>query len=261
MPDYLAAAVELALNAGRFIKKTSKELHAITFKGEIDLVTEADTKSEAFIIDGIKASFPEHSILSEEKGVIQLESDYLWIIDPLDGTTNYAHGFPVYAVSIALEYKGEVIVGVVYDPNLDELFTAEKGKGARLNGEPIQVSEINDIGKSLLATGFPYYFRKDPDLILKYFSALALKAQGIRRAGAATIDLISLACGRFDGFWEFGLKPWDMAAAGLIALEAGARITKFNGGKFDIRVPEIVASNGLIHDQMLEVTRFLKPQI
>lgn len=261
MPDYLAAAVELALNAGRFIKGISRELHTISYKGEIDLVTEADTKSEEFIVDGINASFPDHSILSEEKGVINFGSDYLWIIDPLDGTTNYAHGFPVYAVSIALEYRGEVIVGVVYDPNLDELFTAEKGKGARLNGEPIHVSEIGDMGKSLLATGFPYYFRQDPDLILKYFSAFAIKAQGIRRAGAATIDLVGLACGRFDGYWEFGLKPWDAAAGGLIAVEAGARITNFNGGEFDIRVPEIVASNNLIHDQMLEITKSLKPII
>ncbi|MHB8841646.1 MAG: inositol monophosphatase family protein [Candidatus Aquicultor sp.] len=251
--NFLDTAVELALHAGHLIKRLAKQPHTITYKGAIDLVTEADVQSEALVIAGIKERFPDHGILAEEKGSEQGESEFLWIIDPVDGTTNYAHGFPVYGVSIALEYRGEVIVGVVYEPNLDELFTAEKGKGAFLNGAPIRVSETRDLDKSLLATGFPYNFRTDPDRIIKLFTAFSLKAQGIRRAGAATIDLVSLACGRFDGFWEFGLKPWDMAAGGLIAIEAGARITGMEGQSYDIRVPEIVASNGFIHDQMLAV--------
>jgi myo-inositol-1(or 4)-monophosphatase len=257
MSEYLDAAIELALGAGRLLKQLEKERRTITFKGEIDLVTDADMKSEALVIEGIKGRFPGHDILAEEEGDFGIKSDYLWIIDPLDGTTNYAHGFPIYSVSIALEYKGEVIVGVVYDPNLDELFTAEKGKGAFLNGSIVKVSEIGELDKSLLATGFPYYFRERPDLILQFFRGFSMRVQGIRRAGAATIDLTSLACGRFDGYWEFGLKPWDMAAGSLIAKEAGARITRFNGEDFDIRIPEIMASNGLIHEHMLEVIKGL----
>lgn len=253
MGEYLDAAIELALAAGRLAKDMSKEIHRITLKGEVDLVTEVDVKSETLIVDGLRSRFPSHGIIAEESGVTQAESDYLWIIDPIDGTTNYAHGFPVYAVSIGLEYKGDVIVGVVYDPNLDELFTAEKGRGAFLNNEPTCVSSIDDLDRALLATGFPYYFRKDPEKIIRYFTEFSLKAQGIRRAGAATIDLTALASGRFDGYWEFGLKPWDMAAGGLIAAEAGATITKFDRSAFDIRVPEILATNGLIHEQMLEI--------
>lgn len=257
MTSYLDTAVELALSAGKLIKKISRQTHTITYKGEVDLVTEADVQSETLVIQGIKDCYPDHGILAEEEGIFKAESDYLWIIDPLDGTTNYAHNFPIYAVSIALEYKGEVIVGAIYDPNLDELFTAEKKKGAYLNGNPIRVSETKELDKSLLATGFPYFFRKDHDFILNLFSAFSLKAQGIRRAGAATIDYAALACGRFDGFWELGLKPWDMAAGTLIAQEAGAKVTKFDGSPLDIRVPEMVASNGLIHDEMLGVINSL----
>lgn len=260
MENFLDTAVELALHSGQLIKRIAKQPHSVTYKGAVDLVTEADVQSEALVIAGIKERFPDHGILAEEKGIEQGESDYLWIIDPLDGTTNFAHGFPVYGVSIALEYQGEVIVGVVYDPNLDELFTAEKGKSAFLNGNPIRVSETHELDKSLLATGFPYYFRDDPDLIVQLFTGFSLNAQGIRRAGAATIDLISLACGRFDGFWEFGLKPWDMAAGSLIATEAGATLTGLQGEFFDIRVPEIVASNGVIHDQMLAIIQDFSEQ-
>lgn len=255
MSEYLDLAVDLAVSAGKLIKEMSKQKHVIGYKGAVDLVTESDLKSEALIVDGIKSRFPGHSILAEESGFSQDGSDYIWIIDPLDGTTNYAHSFPIYAVSIALEYKGDVIAGAIYDPNFDELFTAEKGKGAFLNGDQIRVSEISELDKSLLASGFPYYFRKEPELIMKYFTGFSLRSQGIRRAGSATIDLTGLACGRFDGYWEFGLKPWDMAAGVLIATEAGATVTRMDGGKFNIRTPEIIASNGLIHDQMLEVIR------
>ncbi|HEY3374695.1 MAG TPA: inositol monophosphatase family protein [Candidatus Aquicultor sp.] len=253
MDNYLSFAVDLALNAGRLIKRLSRERHTITYKGTVDLVTEADLQSEALIVDGIRKRYPDHSILAEEEGAIEPGSDYLWIIDPIDGTTNYAHGFPVYAVSIALEFKGDLMVGVIYDPNLDELFTAQQGKGAYLNGKPLHVSDIDDLNKTLLATGFPYSFRNDPETILDCFRKFSLRAQGIRRAGAATIDLVGVASGRFDGYWEYGLKPWDMAAGGLIALEAGARITQLNGEPFDIRSPQILATNGRIHDQMLEI--------
>lgn len=257
MGEYLDAAADIAIRAGQMAKNMAKNRHTVMMKGEIDLVTEVDIKAETLIVDELLSRFPDHGILAEERGFAQAETDYIWIIDPIDGTTNYAHGFPVYAVSIGLEYKGEVIAGVIYDPNLDELFAAEKGKGAFLNNEPIHVSSTGDLNSSLLATGFPYYYRKRPEKIIELFTEFSLRVQGVRRAGAATIDLAALAAGRFDGFWELGLKPWDMAAGSLIATEAGARITKFDGSVFDIRMPEILATNGLIHDQMLDIIQRL----
>lgn len=248
-------ASAVALEAGKLLKKLSRGKPEITYKGPVDLVTKADLLAEKFIIEKIKANFPDHKILTEEGGLQagSQKSDFLWLIDPLDGTTNYAHNFPVYAVSIGLQFQEEIIVGVVYDPNLDELFTAEKGKGSFLNGKPIRVSEIKELDKSLLATGFPYSLRENPDKIVEYFAVFSFKAQGIRRPGAASIDLCSLACGRVDGFWEVGLKPWDTAAGSLIIIEAGGYLSRFDGSSFDIWIPEVLATNGLIHKQMLEV--------
>jgi myo-inositol-1(or 4)-monophosphatase len=255
MNDYLTSATDIALRAGELLREMAKDRHQVTLKGDIDLVTEVDVKSEALIVQEIRRRYPDHGILAEESGADREDAEYLWIVDPLDGTTNYAHGFPIYAVSIGLERRGEVIAGVVYDPNLDELFTAEKGSGAFLNGEPIHVSPVDQLDKSLLATGFPYYYREEPEKILRLFTEFSLCSQGIRRAGAAAIDFVALACGRFDGYWEYGIKPWDMAAGSLIASEAGARLSNIEGGDFDIRVPQVLASNGLIHEQMMEIIR------
>lgn len=259
----LLVAKQLTVDAGKLIKELSKAPLEIEFKGPVDVVTRADTESEKMIINRLKEQFPSHNILSEEaeqkvvkeapKYKTSGQAEYLWLVDPLDGTTNYAHGFPVYAVSIGLAYQDEIVIGVVYDPNLDELFSAIKDGGAYLNDEPISVSKIKELDKSLLATGFPYDLRKRPKEVLGYFDAFTLRAQGVRRAGAAAIDLCQLACGRFDGFWELGLKPWDTSAGKLIVSEAGGKLTKFDGASFDIWTPEVVASNGLIHQQMLEV--------
>lgn len=259
----LRVAKQLAVDAGKLVKKLASGQLEIKFKGPVDLVTKADVESEKLIINQIKENFPGHAILSEEAEQDQAkealkyntsgQAEYLWLIDPLDGTTNYAHGFSVYAVSIALAHQGEIVVGVVYEPNLAELFTAAKGGGAYLNDKPISVSKISELNKSLLATGFPYNLRKRPKEVLGYFDAFTLRAQGVRRAGAAAVDLCQLACGRFDGFWELGLKPWDTAAGKLIVSEAGGKLTKFDSSPFDIWTPEVVATNGLIHEQMLEV--------
>lgn len=253
--DLREFASEVAKEAGRLLKGMERPGIKIDYKGAIDLVTEADLRAEGLIIRRIKEKFPDHAVLSEEVGGDRPGAEHLWIVDPLDGTTNYAHSYPIYAVSIAVEMRGEVVAGAVYDPTLDELFAASKGSGASLNGSEIRVSGIEDLDKSLLATGFPYYYRERPHEILALFKDFLLRAQGIRRAGSAALDLCALACGRFDGFWELGLKPWDTAAGSLILTEAGGAITKMDGTAFDIRVPELLASNGAIHEQMLAVVK------
>jgi myo-inositol-1(or 4)-monophosphatase len=246
-------ATDIALKAGHLLKELLRKEKRIGFKGEIDLVTQADLQSEELILAELSRNFPNHDILSEEKGNRGRESDFVWLIDPLDGTTNYAHNYPVFAVSIALEIKGEIKLAVVYDPNLEELFVAEKGKGATLNGKQIKVSSTSTLNQSLLATGFPYTIRQKPEPTLSYFKSFSLKAQGIRRLGSAALDLCALACGRIDGYWEAGLKPWDTAAGSLIVTEAGGQLSKFDGSPFDIYTPEILATNGHIHRQMLTV--------
>ncbi len=249
--DWLKIVSEIAIGAGALIKKKAKDRPIITHKGPVDLVTDADIESEKFIVSELESNFPGHSILGEEQGGSR-EGAFLWIIDPIDGTINYAHGFPVYAVSIGLFTDGQPALGVVYDPNLDELFAATRGGGATLNGKPISVSKINNLNAALLATGFPYSLRENPDKIMADFKRLSLMCQGVRRAGAASLDLCALACGRFDGFWEVELKPWDTAAAGLIVEEAGGRLSKYDGSAFDHFHPGLVASNGLIHELLVE---------
>ncbi|MHB0976496.1 MAG: inositol monophosphatase family protein [Candidatus Aquicultorales bacterium] len=246
-------AGNLAVEAGKLIKRIEGEGVEVRMKGAVDLVTSADIRSEEFITRQIRNVYPDHEILAEEAGGENPGGEPLWIIDPLDGTTNFAHGFPVYAVSIGVEIDGAVVAGAVYDPTADELFTAATGEGAVRNGEPIRVSLVSQLDKSLLATGFPYFFREEADRVLDLFKAYSLQAQGIRRAGAAAIDLCWLACGRLDGFWELGLKPWDTAAGGLIVREAGGVLTRLDGTPFDIRVPQVLGTNGLIHDEMLEI--------
>ena len=248
-------AIQTARDAGRILAERFGRKIEISNKSEIDLVTESDLASERLIIDRIKTYYPRHSILAEESGASNPDDNqnaWRWIIDPLDGTTNYAHGYPCFCVSIALENQGRLEIGVVYDPIRDEMFAAERGQGASLNGRRINVSRTISLGSSLLCTGFPYDVRQRNEFA-KHFASFIMHAQGVRRDGAAALDLAYVAAGRFDGFWEEGLKPWDVAAGALIIEEAGGRITNYLGGPLDIHRPPVVASNGLIHDQMRKV--------
>jgi myo-inositol-1(or 4)-monophosphatase len=255
MKDFLAVAAEAARKAGGILKDNIHGAREITYKGDINLVTEMDTRSERAVVGILHESFPGHGIIAEEETTIRNESGYTWIIDPLDGTTNYAHGYPCFSVSIALKHEGDVITGVVYDPMRDELFTAQKGQGAFLNGKRIKVSTIDVLIKSLLATGFPYDRKVSEKNNLDYFHDLLMASQEVRRDGSAALDLCSVAAGRFDGFWELKLKPWDVAAGSLIVLEAGGRITDLSGSTFDIFSDEVLASNGIIHGQMVEILK------
>lgn len=243
----------LAVEAGEILKMKFGKIKRIDFKGEINIVTEADYMSQEFIKKSIKGKFPEHSILSEEGVEIKSLSSFRWIVDPLDGTTNFAHGLPLFSVSIAVEHEGEIFTGVIYNPILKELFWAERGKGAFLGKKRIRASKTDSLSKSLLSTGFPYDIREDPNNNLDHFSRFTLRAQAVRRLGSASIDLCYVACGRFDGFWELKLFPWDVAAGILMVEEAGGKITNFKGFSTDIYSKEIVASNGIIHDEMIKV--------
>ncbi len=255
MKDFLAVAVEAARKAGGILKENIHGTREIAYKGDINLVTEMDTRSERAVVEVLRASFPEHGIIAEEETTIRNGSGYTWIIDPLDGTTNYAHGYPCFSVSIALEHESDVITGVVYDPMRDELFTAQKGQGAFLNGKRIKVSTIDVLIKSLLATGFPYDRKVSEKNNLEYFHDLLMASQEVRRDGSAALDLCYVAMGRFDGFWELKLKPWDVAAGSLIVREAGGRITDLRDNAFDIFGDEVLASNRIIHGQMAEILR------
>ena len=252
---YLKVAIEAARRAGRYMMSRAGNYGKIHYKSNntINLVTEVDKKSEQIIINYIKKNFPGHGFLAEESGRQQRNAEYKWIIDPIDGTTNYAHGLGVFCSSIGLEKNGSVIAGVVYDPSRDELFYAERNKGAYLNNKKIYASKITDISKSLLVTGFAYNVKEAKYTNIENFKNFLLASQGVRRLGSAAIDLCYVACGRFDGFWEVGLNPWDTAAGSLIAEEAGAKLTDFKGGQYSVYDKEILASNGKIHKQMLEV--------
>jgi len=252
MENYLDVAVDIAREAGSLLAQLSNQPHEISYKRKSDIVTEADRRSEAMITERLRRQFPDHAIVAEEGGGKQTGSDYCWYVDPLDGTTNFAHGFPVYCVTLALAYRDEVIAGVVYDPNREELFSAERGSGAYLNGEQISVSQTANLSESLLGTGFPP-FASNHDLNLEFFFKFTHLSHGIRRAGAAALDLCSVAVGRFEGFWELKLNPWDKAAGSLVVTEAGGRVTDLAGGPFSLHRDEIFASNGLIHEPMLEV--------
>ncbi|HEK86541.1 MAG: inositol monophosphatase family protein [Candidatus Saccharicenans sp.] len=249
----LEAAKKAAIKAGDYLLSGVSEEKKIDFKGQVDLVTAFDRKSEEMIYQELSRAFPEHSFLAEEAIRKDNKSEYRWVVDPLDGTTNFAHGLPIFCVSIALTFRQEVVVGVIYDPNRREIFTAIKGEGAFLNDRPIKVSKTAELDKSLLATGFPYDVRTSPDNNLNHFASFAVKAQALRRCGSAALDLSYVACGRFDGFWEMKLKPWDLAAGSLLVKEAGGQTTDFYGRDFELSSPDIVASNGLIHQSMLEI--------
>jgi myo-inositol-1(or 4)-monophosphatase len=248
-------ALSAARRAGEILKEGFGKAHKFSLKSSrVDLVTEYDRRSEEAIIEIISGRVPNHGLLAEESPSSGIEAEYRWIIDPLDGTTNYTHNYPLFAVSIALERAGEIILGLVYSPILQELFLAERGGGATLNGEPIHVSRIPKLERALLATGFPYDLGRI-DINLAYFTGFLHRAQAVRRDGSAALDLCYLACGRFDGFWEMDLRPWDVAAGALIVAEAGGRVSDFSGGELDIYGNEILASNGLIHAEMVRVLR------
>ncbi|MEO8648609.1 MAG: inositol monophosphatase family protein [Acidobacteriota bacterium] len=248
-------ALETARQAGNLLLEKFGRITAITKKGDINLVTEADLASEAMIIDRIKSHYPKHAILAEEAGdavVIENGNEWKWIIDPLDGTTNYAHGYPCFCVTLALEHKGDIVIGVTFDPTRNEMFAAEKGSGASLNGRQIRVSSTENLGDSLIVTGFPYDFKSKQDFS-RHLTEFLFHSRGVRRDGSAAIDMAYVACGRFDGFWEEGLNPWDVAAGKLLIEEAGGMVTYYDGSPFNVYTPPLCASNGSIHQQMLKV--------
>jgi myo-inositol-1(or 4)-monophosphatase len=255
MPDYRTVAVAAAQQAGKIIADAYRTDFQVDFKeGAItNLVTEVDRRSERAIVEILSASFPDHRILAEEGGEqARRDSPCRWIVDPLDGTTNFAHGFPAFCVSIGLEVESRIVLGVVYDPIRRELFEAEAGKGALLNGQGIHVSKTASLEKALLVTGFAYD-REGRRSNLEHFSRFALLTQGLRRTGSAALDFCYVAAGRVDGFWELKLFPWDVAAGSLIVTEAGGRVTDFDGNPFSINSQETLASNGLIHQAMVAV--------
>jgi myo-inositol-1(or 4)-monophosphatase len=250
-------AIEAALEAGKFLKHSVGNIRTVETKlgQETNLVTEIDKKSEELIIGMIRKKHPGHDFLAEESGSHDRKSEYRWIIDPLDGTLNFTHGVPMYSVSIAVEHRGEIIAGVVYEPNLGDLFTAEKGKGALLNGKPIHVSKVDRLIESMLVTGFPYTIRDNPDNAVQHFVNMLMKAQAIRRLGSAAVDLSYVACGRFEGFWEVSLSPWDMAAGVLLVQEAGGRFTDFSGNASSVYGKQVLATNGLVHEALVEILK------
>lgn len=250
-------AIETARTAGHLLLEKFGRITSINKKGDINLVTEADLASEALIIERVQSYYPRHSILAEESGEAVVkggDSTWKWIIDPLDGTTNYAHGYPCFCVTLALEHNSEIVIGVTYDPTREELFAAEKNQGATLNGKPIRVSAAEKLSESLVVTGFPYDFKSRPNFG-RHLTDFLLSSRGVRRDGSAAIDMAYVACGRFDGFWEEGLNPWDVAAGYLLIEEAGGQVTFYDGSAYSIYRPPIVASNGLIHKQMLDVLK------
>ncbi len=248
--EFVSAIEPIAREAGELLMGYFARRVPIEYKGDADLVTAADRASEALIIDRLQARFPRHDVMGEEGARRETGSDYKWYIDPLDGTTNFAHGFPVFCISMGLEHKGQLIAGVVYDPTRGEMFAAEKGSGAWLNQRRIHVSKTARLPESLLATGFPSHKRhKNPNI--HFYHQITLRTHGVRRAGSAALDLASVASGRYDGFWEFNLNPWDLSAGVLLVEEAGGQVTGFYGQPFRLEDRDVVATNGLIHADLL----------
>ncbi|HLE90696.1 MAG TPA: inositol monophosphatase family protein [Anaerolineales bacterium] len=256
MQPALSYLENLAREAGGILRAGYNKEHQVGYKGVIDLVTEVDHQSEAFLLGEVQKNFPGHHILSEETGIIQGSDEHIWYIDPLDGTVNYAHHIPIFCVSIAYASRGTLVLGAVYDPMRDEMFTAERGLGAYLNGRPSRVSSAADLQKSLLVTGFPYNAWNTPQDNFANFVKFGKLSQGVRRLGSAALDLCYVAAGRFDGFWELALNPWDVAAGGLICEEAGARVTNVDGGADYLSAPQsVIACTPGIHSRMLEELR------
>ncbi|HEY3823402.1 MAG TPA: inositol monophosphatase family protein [Bryobacteraceae bacterium] len=255
MADFLESAIEIAHEAGSLLRYYFERIipnknQRFELKGDFDLVTEADRASEKLVVERLQARFPDHAIVAEEGSGHESASEYRWYVDPLDGTTNFAHGYPIYNVTLALEKAGELIAGVIFDPSRNELFACEKGGGAFLNGGRIHVSRAQKLDECLLSTGFPSR-RRHRDVNIYFYHQLAMATHGVRRGGAAAIDLAYVACGRLDGFWEFSLSPWDMAAGKLLVAEAGGICTDMTGAAHHLKAPHILTDNGLIHDQVV----------
>jgi myo-inositol-1(or 4)-monophosphatase len=250
--SFLEAAVEIAREAGKALREELTRPLDIAYKGEFDLVTQADRRSESIIVGSLQKYFPDHSVAAEEGTGKDTGSDYRWHVDPLDGTTNFAHGYPCFCVSMALAHKNELLLGVVYNPVYEELFTAARGEGATLNGKKLRCSKIGEMKNGLLCTGFPNHDRQSHPNI-HYYWDFTLKSHGVRRDGSAALDLASVAAGRFDGFWEFGLKPWDTAAGVLLVQEAGGTVSDLEGNPYTLGGKSILASNGLIHKEMKQL--------
>jgi myo-inositol-1(or 4)-monophosphatase len=252
-PDYISTASAIARRAGALLMEYFVRGVKTEYKGAgtVDIVTDADRASEKLIIESLRAAFPDHGIIGEEGSRSQIAGEYIWYVDPLDGTTNFAHGFPIFCVSIGLARNNEVVAGVVYDPSRNELFAAQRGRGATLNGERIHVSKISKLGESLLGTGFPSKKRHlNPNIY--FYHQLTMKSHGIRRAGSAALDLACVASGRYEGFWEFNLNAWDTAAGALLVEEAGGTLTYIDGSKFDVAESrEVLATNGIIHRELM----------
>lgn len=253
MSEYLDFAIETAREAGAILRAEFDRPKEISYKGEVDIVTESDRRSEELIVSWIREKYPEHAIVAEEgSGTEAANAKFCWHVDPLDGTTNFAHGYPCFAVSIGLAQDGAPIAGVVFNPVTDEMFTAARGEGAFLNGKRIQVSAVDKLAVSLVATGFPTHQRKR-SANMNYYWEFTLRTHGVRRDGAAAMDLCSVACGRFDAFWEFGLKSWDTGAGVLLVEEAGGVVTDLHGGPYRLGGPHVLATNGRVHAEVQEV--------
>jgi len=250
--NFVPAMESIAREAGALLLEKFKQRIGFTYKGDADLVTAADKAAEKLITDRIREQFPGHDLFGEEGTRTNHGSDYRWYIDPLDGTTNFAHGLPVFCVSLGLQYRDLLIAGVVYDPTREELFAAEKGSGAYLNGERLHVSRVDNLAESLTGTGFPSHKRhQNPNIY--FYHVITLRTHGVRRAGSAALDLANVASGRLDGFWEFNLNPWDTAAGVVLVEEAGGLVTRFDGSPWLFDSKETLASNGIVHKAMIEV--------
>jgi myo-inositol-1(or 4)-monophosphatase len=254
--SFREVAVEAARRAGALLAtRDGRPLRVARKSSSINLVTEMDRRAECLIVELLRSHFPDHSILAEESGLAEACAGYRWVIDPLDGTTNYVHGLPLYGVSIALEAEGEIVLGVVYDPNRRECFVAERGRGATLDGRPMRVSATATLDESLLATGFPYDIRETARTNLPEHAAFSRRCQVVRELGSAALSLAAVAAGRLDGYWELSLGPWDLAAGALLVVEAGGRVSAPGGEPIDWSRPDVVASNGVIHGEMLSTLR------
>jgi myo-inositol-1(or 4)-monophosphatase len=249
----LEAAMSAAREAGEVLREGFGWQHSVRYKGEVDLVTEVDEQAERVIREILLGAFPSYGMLAEEGGRLSGEEDARWIVDPLDGTTNYAHGLPIFAISISLERAGEVVLGMVHDPIREETYVAERGRGATLNGEPVRVSDTDELIQALIATGFPYDREKMPEA-LELFGRFAALTRGMRRLGSTALDLCYVAAGRLDGYYERGIWAWDIAAGSLVLEEAGGKVTNYRGGELNLEGREIVASNRALHAAMIKLT-------
>jgi myo-inositol-1(or 4)-monophosphatase len=251
LEEFKQTAIEAARKSAEILRSRFGNISRIRKKAAAEIVTEADTESEKAIVSTIQARFPNHAVLGEEYGLISGTSEYKWMVDPLDGTVNFAHQIPIFSISIALAVRDTVVLGIILDPINDKLYTAVSGQGAQRNGQPIRVSSTRTIADSLLVTGFPYDVHDNFESVIVRHASCLKASQGIRRLGSAALDLCYVACGCFEGFWERGLKPWDSAAGALMVAEAGGRVTTFADRPFTVEQPEILATNGLVHEQMV----------